>query len=223
MTDSATPRAAPSRPPWPLPVRVAAGAVVGWFVVDLGQGPAPSWTRPTAALLLAGVAAGAAGMARRWPGRGLGTGAALGAFVGIYVCVPETERVLSAAVLAAIPFIAEITGQLPTAWPTILASAALAVWAAYYGGVFRDSALVGGFASLGLLLLEPVSVRLPGPRRGIPPPFTVPALLALQVVYAVAVGRHAGLRPSLASAIAVAVPMALALTIVARLVIGRRP
>ena len=35
-------------------------------------------------------------------------------------------------------------------------------------------------------------------------PLIAPALLALQTVYAVAVGRHAGLRPDAASALAVA-------------------
>ena len=143
--------------------------------------------------------------------RGLGTGTCVAAFAGIYACVPETERIASAAVIVAIPFVAEVTGQLPGRWPTTVTTAAVALWAAYYGGVFRDSALVGGFASLGLVVLEPIAVRLPGPRRGVPEPLTVAALLVLQTDYAVGVARTAGLRPDLWSAIAIAIPMAVVL------------
>jgi hypothetical protein len=210
------------RRPWPLAARVVAGAGIGWFLVDLGQGGKQGWCRPIAAGLLAAVGAGSVATVRRWGGRAVGTGSCLMAFAGIYLCVPETERIAAATLIVAILFVGEVTGQLPARWPTTLAAATVAVWAAYYGGVFRDSALVGGFASLGLVVLEPLAVRLPGPRRGIPPPYTAPALLVLQGAYAVTVARQAGLRHDVTAALAIAVPLAVALVVAARLVVGRR-
>ena len=208
---------------WPLPLRAAAGAAVGWLLVDVGSSaPAEKWARPVVAVLLAAVAVGAVGMVRRWSRRAVATGSCLAAFLGIYACVPETQRVGATALIVAILVVGELTGQLVASWPVVVAAAALAMWAAYDGGVFRDSALVGGFAALGLAVLEPVAVRLPGPGRGLPMAMTAPALLVLQTVYAVAVGRHAGLRADAASALAVAVPMAVGLTVAARLIIGRR-
>jgi hypothetical protein len=208
---------------WPLPLRAIAGAAVGWLVVDVSSSdPAQRWARPAAAVLLAAVAAGSVGMVRRWPRHALATGSCLAAFLGIYACVPETQRVGAIAVVVAIFFVGELTGQLRGSWPVVVAAAALALWVTYDGGVYRDSALVGGIASLGLVVLEPVAVRLPGPARGLPSALTAPALLALQAVYAVAVGRNAGLRADAASAVAVAVVMAAGLTLAARLIIGRR-
>ena len=163
---------------WPLPLRAAAGAAVGWLLVDVGSSePAEEWARPVVAVLLAAVAAGAVGMVRRWARRAVATGSCLAAFLGIYACVPETQRVGATALIVAVLVVGELAGQLRASWPVVVAAAALVLWAAYDGGVFRDSALVGGFAALGLAVLEPVAVRLPGPGRGLPMALTAPALL----------------------------------------------
>ena len=208
---------------WPLPVRVAAGAAVGWLLIDVGpSSAAEEWARPTVAALLAAVAAGTVGMGRRWPRRAVASGSCLVAFLGIYACVPETQRLGAMAIVVAIPVVGELTGQLIASWPVIVAAAAVTLWATYDGGGFRDSALVAGFAALGLAVVEPIAVRLPGPRRGLSGALTVPALLALQAGYAVAVGRHAGLRDDVPSALAVAVPLVVGLTLAARLIVGGR-
>ena len=131
------------------------------------------------------------------------------------MCVPETQRVGATALIVAILVVGELTGQLRAE----LAGGRRRGGVGAMGRLRRRGvpghALVGGFAALGLAVLEPVAVRLPGPGRGLPMVLIAPALLAVQTVYALAVGRHAGLRPDAASALAVAVPMAAGLTVAA--------
>ena len=80
---------------------------------------------------------------------------------------------------------------------TCALAAGVLVWAAWFGGQSRASALVGGLAALGLFVVEPLAARLPV-RRIAGGPVGAVALLALQFTFAVSIARNAGLRHDLA-------------------------
>ena len=159
---------------------------------------------------------------RRNDGRGTTAALVLLTIGGFYACVPETGHIGALAVGAGAWLLSEfLTGE-RVGPGVMLAAVGVMMWAVVYGGTYRDSALVGGFASLGLLLVEPVARRLPGPPRGLVAERLGRALamILLQGSYALLVSRTAGLAPSLARALLLAGPCVLALVLVSRFVLG---
>ena len=120
---------------------------------------------------------------------------------GIYACVPETGH-LQSLVLAVVALgLAEVvTG---VRWGPGVTSVGVGMlgWAVVYGGTFRDSAVVGGAASFGLLALAPVVVLCSGRQRLSDGHVTsdrwrTPAMVMLQAATALIVGRTGGLADS---------------------------
>ena len=159
---------------------------------------------------------------RRNDGRGTTAALVLLTIGGIYACVPETGHIEALAVGAGAWLLSEVLTGERVGPGVMLAAVGVMMWAVVYGGTYRDSALVGGFASLGLLLVEPVARRLPGPPRGLVAERLGRALpmTLLQGSYALLVSRTAGLAPSLARALLLAGPCVLALVLVSRFVLG---
>ena len=144
---------------------------------------------------------------------------------GIYACVPETGHIASLALgvgLVALLERVEPEGIRP-GLAVVLVGALL--WAVAYGGTYRDSAVVGGVASLGLVVVEPIARRLPGPKRGMARGSTAQllGLVGLQGSFALAVSRTAGLAASSSEAVVIAVPMVVAVAVAARLLLGPAP
>ena len=140
---------------------------------------------------------------------------------GIYACVPETGHIRPLAIAAGLLALVElVTAASLGAGATTAAVGALA-WSVAYGGTYRDSALVGGFASFGVLLLEPVAQllaqRLPrqwiSGRRSMPLPMASAAIVAIQAAGALLVSRTAGLARTLAGSIALTAPTLLAMVV----------
>jgi len=172
----------------------------------------------------------------RWRRQGLGPVLLAASAAGVYSTVPDTEQALLALGVA-----------LPLAllgWPWPLASLGRAgaytatgvlLWVVAAGGSGRGSAVVGGVACLGLLAVEPVARLLDPDRQSVLGHLpdgrwgaAAVALLHLGLVYLAA--RVAGLRPTVATAVtialvdfAVAVAAALLLTAARRRAGGRPP
>jgi hypothetical protein len=120
---------------------------------------------------------------------------------GVYAVVPETDAAL-VLVGASLPL--ALVG-----WPVPLdglgragafGACGLFGWVVAHGGAARTSALVGGAASLGLLVLEPIvrrcARRRTSPLDAIRPgPGRVPLVAALHAGVVFVVGRLAGTRP----------------------------
>jgi hypothetical protein len=191
-------------------------ALPGAWIVATGT----EATQPWAPLVLgATVALGGAlveSFDRHWSVRPLGPSLVVASFVGVFVTVPETRE--------ALPVLGAVLPLALLGWPVNLASlgaggslaaTGLLAWTVAQGGTFRDSAMVGGLACLGLLLTEPFGRlllrrrRLSGHRYRVG---TVLAILAVHVVVVLLAARVAGLRDDLGSAVTLAgVTLALAL------------
>ena len=141
---------------------------------------------------------------------------------GIYACVPETGHLRPLAFGAAALVVLEVLGRARIGPGLTLAAVGVLAWAVVYGGTYRASALVGGFGAIGLLVIEPLARRLPGPRRAlIRSRWLVPiTLIALQGANALGVSRTAGLASSTAKAVALAVPWIVGLALLCRLLVG---
>ncbi|MDQ3178704.1 MAG: hypothetical protein M3Q72_14370, partial [Actinomycetota bacterium] len=171
----------------------------------------------------AAVAVAATETARRWRPWPLGTGALLVAVAGVYVCVPETDHLRAVAVAVALLVIAEASiADAAAVWPVVTAAAALVAWSGAFGGVFRESSLVAALSMPGVLLVEPLAVRLGFTRRRQPPAVAPALLLAGQAVFVLVVGRVAGLREQASLALLIVVVSFVALTVGVHLVTGRR-
>jgi hypothetical protein len=140
--------------------------------------------------------------------RRLGPGLMAVSLVGVFITVPETREALP-VLGAALPLV--LLG-----WPSrlatlgaggALASTGLLAWTVGQGGTFRDSAVVGGLACLGLLMAEPVGSRLldAPPLTRQPPPWALTAILAVHGTVVLVVARVAGLRDDLGTAVVLAV------------------
>jgi hypothetical protein len=196
------------RVPGPLaPLLAVPGA---WLVVARSGLALEQWARLLvgASIVLGGWLV--ADFDARWRRRGLGPVLLAISVAGVYVTVPDTEQALVALGVA-----------LPVAllgWPWPLASLGRAgayaatgalLWVVAAGSGGRGSAVVGGVACLGLLAVEPLA-RLLDPRREsvlewLPPGrggVVAAALPHLGLVYLAA--RVAGLRPTVAPAVAIA-------------------
>jgi hypothetical protein len=162
-------------------------------------------------LLLAAAAAvvGAVALAdfdTRWGHRGLGPVLLAVSFAGVYTTVPDTELAL-VALGAALPL-----ALLGWPWPLAslgrlgAASAAGALcWVATIGGVGRGSAVVGGIACLGLMVIEPMARRLQPDRRSVleclpDGHWGAPLIAAVHLGFVYVAARVAGTRPTVASA-----------------------
>ena len=153
---------------------------------------------------------------RHWSARALGPGMVVASFAGVFVTVPETRE--------ALPVLGAVLPLALLGWPANLASlgaggslaaTGLLAWTVAQGGTFRDSAIVGGLACLGVLLAEPLARALLSRRRVAGRPHrvgTVLAVLGVHVAVVLLAARLAGLRDDLRSAGALAgVTLALAL------------
>lgn len=161
----------------------------------------------------------------RWRQRGLGPVLLAISVAGVYATVPDTEQAM-VALGAALPL-----ALLGWPWPFgsigqagAYAATGSLLWVVAAGGVGRGSAVVGGIACLGLLVVEPAARLLapgrrsilelvPNGRRGA----AAVAVVHLGLVYVAA--RVAGLRSTVAEAaviasleLAAAVVLALAAT-----------
>ena len=129
---------------------------------------------------------------------------------GIYACIPETGHLRALAITVGLMALIEAwSGERLGAGPLAAAAGVLA-WSVAYGGTYRDSALVGGFASFGVLLLAPVAQQLrTRMRSGARQLGTVSYSAALVTVHAIAaavVSRTAGLATTIGVAIDRAIP-----------------
>jgi hypothetical protein len=151
---------------------------------------------------------------RHWRDRPLGPGLLAVSFAGVFVTVPETRE--------ALPVLGAVLPLALIGWPVnlaalgaggSLAATGLLAWTVTQGGTFRDSAIVGGLACLGMLVAEPVgrAVRRQHGHR----PHRVGTVIAVIVAHVVVVflaARVAGLSDDLSQAVVLAgVTLALAL------------
>lgn len=157
---------------------------------------------------------------RHWRDRPLGPGLLAVSFAGVFVTVPETRE--------ALPVLGAVLPLALIGWPVNLASlgaggslaaTGLLAWTVAQGGTFRDSAIVGGLACLGLLLTEPVGRAVLRRRQHGHRPHRVGTVIAVIVAHVVVVflaARVAGLSDDLRSAVVLAgVTLALAIGIAA--------
>ena len=188
-----------------LVAREVAAPVDGWVTVVI-----------SAVIVLGGAAAG--NFDHRWRRRGIGPVLAAITIAGIYVCVPETKRMM---VLLGVALPLPLMG-----WPLALASlgragsytfVGVALWAAAIDGAARPSSIIGAVASLGLLIAEPLARALAdrrGPLELIPE--RLPAWLWVLPVAALHLGlvfigaRVAGLRATVDEAVAIVAAVAIA-------------
>ena len=183
-------------------------AVPGAWVVATGAEVRQSWAPLALGVAVAGGGALVADFDWRWSARPLGPVLILVSLAGVFVTVPETREALP-VLGAAVPI--ALLG-----WPVNLASlgaggalaaTGLLAWVVGQGGTFRDSALVGGLACLGLLVAEPMGrlLRPSQDRRRLPrPPPVLVAVVVVHVVVVLVAARVAGLGDDLTVAIVLA-------------------
>lgn len=187
-----------------LPVLAIPGAWVVATGVEVAQGWAPLALGVT-------VAAGGALVADfdgRWSTRPLGPAMVVVSLAGVFVTVPETREALpvigAALPLALIGWPANL-GSLGAGGS--LAATGLLAWTVGQGGTFRDSAIVGGLACLGMLVAEPLG-RLVHPQREhrrLPrPTWVLVAVLVAHVAVVFVASRVAGLADRLTVALVLA-------------------
>lgn|GEM_PF-6981003 len=171
-----------------------------------------AWYVPTTYLVGAAAMIGAYDTATRWRAPRLVGLLPLISLGGIYACVPETDHVRTLAPVFIAVAVAALLG-----WrlqPSAIAVAAgVLCWAAWFGGRYRPSGLIGGLAAVGMLVVEPIVARFPGRQlvRGVVAPVI---LVGLHAGYALLVARTAGLRHDTESALAISAAAAVALALV---------
>lgn len=186
-----------------LPILAVPGAWVLATEVVVDQAWAPLAIGVTVALGGALVA----DFDHRSGARSLGPASMVVALMGVFVTVPETKE--------ALPVLGAVLPLALLGWPTGLATlgaggalsaTGLLAWTVAQGGTFRDSAIVGGLACLGLLVVEPVGRRLAASTRALRAPraWVVIATLAGHVVVVAVAARVAGLADDLSAAVVVA-------------------
>ncbi len=193
-----------------LPLLAVPGALILATGVEVDQVWAP-WA--IAATVVLGGSLVAAFDHRRGSRR-LGPGLMAVSLVGVFITVPETREALP-VLGAALPL--ALLG-----WPTrlatlgaggALAATGLLVWTVGQGGTFRDTAIVGGLACLGVLVAEPVGRAFLRRRPLAQGPFPVWALLAIlatHVAIVLVAARVAGLRDMQPAVALAALALALA-------------
>jgi hypothetical protein len=184
-------------------------ALPGAWLLATGVEVSQSWAPLAIGVAVAGGGALVADFDVRWSARPLGPAMMAVALAGVFVTVPETKEALP-VLGAALPL--ALIG-----WPVSLASlgaggslaaTGLLAWTVGQGGTFRDTAIVGGLACLGLLVAEPLGRLLRANRNGrrLPRPLGVlVAVLVAHVVVVLVAARLAGLGDDLAIASVIAV------------------
>jgi hypothetical protein len=209
-----------------LPKPEIAGSILAlpgaWILVSDGDLTEVGWIRIVLVVVVAVGCSLVADFDRRFRKAGLPPVLLAVTVVGVYFVVPDTEQ---AAVLlgAALPL--ALLG-----WPRrfaglgsagAYAATGLVVWTVAAGGSARPSAIVGGMACLGLLVIEPLARKIP-PRgsslldavRGHRP--SLAAVVAGQLALVYVASRWAGLQPTVNEAVViVTIEVALALAVVA--------
>jgi hypothetical protein len=202
--------ARPAARPLPISGLLFMAAFVAGLAATAGPGPAPDrWRQALVVSLLVPCGWLMADFDARWRGRGLGPVLLAISVTGVYATVPDTEQAL-VALGAALPL-----ALLGWPWPltslgpvgAYLATGVL-LWVAATGGAPRGSAMVGGAACLGLLVVEPLARMLDPARQSVlehlPEGGVGVALACLPHLALVAVAaRVAGLQPTAARAAAV--------------------
>lgn len=140
---------------------IALASLPGAVVASLAAPPDPAWMRPLMIILIPLVAWSLSDFDRRYHSHGLGMVFACLATAGTFLAVPDTEWARALFAVA-----------LPTAflaWPRVIVSLGISgayvfatafVLATVVGGVGRPASIVGALAGLGMLVIEPVAVRL---------------------------------------------------------------
>jgi hypothetical protein len=141
----------------------------------------------------------------RWSVRPLGPAMMVVALAGVFVTVPETEE--------ALPVLGAALSLALIGWPASLASlgaggslaaTGLLAWTVGQGGTFRDTAIVGGLACLGMLVAEPLGRLLRTNRHGrclARPAWVLAAVFIAHVVVVLVAARVAGLGGDLDTAV----------------------
>jgi hypothetical protein len=211
-----------ARWPWPAVVRALAGAGAGWLVVDAMQRvDGPSWRLWVAMGALALVALGAPRL-DIWAGRGITSGVAFVTVAGLYLGPPETEAIVGLALAFGVLWVAEVTGRARLDGFVALLLGFIVVWAAVWGAASRPGAVIGGVAMLGLFLVGPVVLSVPGPGPGLPRPWDAVALVLLQLLFVVGVARTAALLDDAITAAAISGSALALLALLAWAVMGGR-
>ena len=192
------------------PLLVVPGAALLSFGPGAGV-PGPPWVRVVVLVVTPVAAAALWDFDRRW-GR-LALPLLVVAAAGIYATTPDTEQIL--IVLGSILGVAAVGW-----WPALRvgpvavpALAGLVVWTVAVDGRGRHSAIVGGLACFGILVVEPWAAVLRAPRHAA----ALAGLQSNRAVTGAAIGaqagvvavasRVAGLRTSTAEAVAVVLPL----------------
>ena len=223
VTPHPTPTRDAARWPWPAPVRVLVGAAAGWLVVDAMQRVGGPWWQVAAAMAaLAAVGLGASRL-DVWAGRGITSGAALVTVAGLYLGPPETGMVVGLALGLGVLWLAEATGRARLDGLIAMLLGSIIVWAAIWGSAGRPSAIVGGVLMLGLLLVGPLALSVPGVGPGLPRPWDAVTLVMLQLLFVVGVARTAALLDDVITAAAITASALALLTLLTWAVAGGRP
>jgi hypothetical protein len=138
-----------------------------------------------------------------WAGRGITSGVALLTVVGLYLGPPETKMIAGLALALAVLWVAEATGRARLDGLIAMLLSAVIVWAAIWGAASRPGAVIGGVAMLGLLLVGPLALSVPGPGPGLPRPWDAISLVLLQLLFVVGVARTAALMDDAITAAAI--------------------
>ena len=206
--------------------RAAAGGVAGLVIgrlvaAELGDRVDdvwwPTWASAAALAVAFAAAPSASQLTARSPIAALGLATA----VGLYLGVPETDHVLGVAVGLAVLTLAELRRGLHVDTIVTMAVDSALVWTAVRGAANRASAIIGGLALLGLLLVAPLVLAGRGRRAG--GEWRAALLVAAQLVFVVVVARNSAIRPDAGAAAMIAVAGLVGLTITARIVVAGRP
>ncbi|MDP9019430.1 MAG: hypothetical protein M3N25_01280 [Actinomycetota bacterium] len=197
-------------------------ALPGAWLLATGVQVDQEWIPLAVAVAVAGGGALVADFDSRWSVRPLGPAMVAVSLAGVFVTVPETKE--------AMPVLGAALPLAVLGWPANLASlgaggslavTGLLAWTVAQGGTFRDTAIVGGLACLGMLVAEPLSRLGRANRHGrrLPrPPWVLTAVVIVHVVVVLVAARVAGLGKDLAGAVVIAA-LALAAGAVASLAI----
>ena len=194
------------------------------FLVMLNAGPRlqQRWAAPLLTALVVLCAVGIDAVRKLAPVPGGFWMLALMTAAGVYACVPETGHLRALAssivVLAAI----EMITQERLGPGVVTVALGLLAWSVAYGGTFRDSAVIGGVATFGLLALAPVAVLRPryGRRRLSSGIRRTVATVLQQAVAALVVSRTGGLADSAVHALTQVVPTVALLVVASHRVLG---
>jgi hypothetical protein len=188
-------------------------AIPGALLIGRTVPATPSWSAALAVVAIVGGGACVASFDARHGARGLGPPLFALAAAGVYFTVPDTEHAL-VLLGAALPLVL-------SSWPLPLtrlgsggayAATGLLAWTTATDGVARPASIVGGMASLGLLVAEPVGRAIGRSGAGLGPrPSPIDHLRntwvaalwigVAQLCIVLVTSRVAGLRDELAPAV----------------------